>query len=135
MMDQPPEQSVEEQQRTVVLRDLQEAWNNGDLAVLEESLHPECVGHFPSSAEIRGPEAVKQLVAGFRDALVGLRMEADDVITAGDRVVVRWTATCAGASARKAVAFTGITIDRFEDGQIVESWSEWDSAGLAAQLD
>ena len=133
-MDHPPDQSVEERQKTVVLRDLDEAWNNGDLSVLEESLHPECVGHFPSSAEIRGPEAVKQLVAGFRDALVGLMLEVDDVITKGDRVVVRWTATGAGGSASKAVAFTGITIDRFADGRIVESWSEWDSAGLLAQL-
>ena len=118
----------------ITLRDLEVAWNTGDLSVLDSSLHPECVGHFPSSAEIRGPEAVKDLVAGFRSLFSELRVEVDDLIAKGDKVVARWHAAGTAATVGKRVQFTGITIDRFADGQIVESWSEWDSAGLAGQL-
>ena len=33
----------------------------------------------------------------------------------------------------KAVV-TGLSIDRFEDGKIVETWTEWDNLGLARQI-
>jgi predicted ester cyclase len=119
----------------ITLRDLNLAWNRGDLSVLDQSLHPDCLGHFPSSAEIRGVDAVEQLIAGFQ-ALSDLRIEVDDLIAAGDRVVARWSAAGipTGGAADRRVRFTGITIDRFEDGRIIESWSEWDSAGLAVQM-
>ncbi|HXY84744.1 MAG TPA: ester cyclase, partial [Gaiellaceae bacterium] len=29
---------------------------------------------------------------------------------------------------------TGITIDRFEGGKVVESWTNWDTLGLMQQL-
>ena len=29
---------------------------------------------------------------------------------------------------------TGITIDRFENGKIVESWEQWDASGFMQQL-
>jgi len=58
---------AEQRHSAVTLRDLERAWNTGDLFVLDDSLHPQCVAHFPSSAEIHGPEAVKRLIAGFRD--------------------------------------------------------------------
>jgi hypothetical protein len=29
---------------------------------------------------------------------------------------------------------TGISIDQWKDGKVVESWSEWDNLGLARQL-
>jgi predicted ester cyclase len=118
----------------ITRRDLERAWNEGDLSVLDESLHPECLGHFPSSSEIRGPDAVKGLVGGFRSLFHDLHIEIDDLIATADKVVARWSATAWTAPGEKPVGFTGITIDRFADGRIIESWSEWDSAGLTAQL-
>jgi predicted ester cyclase len=119
----------------ITLYDLDIAWNRGDLSVLDDSLAPDCLGHFPSSAEIRGPQAVKDLVQGFRALFRELRIEVDDLIAAGDKVVARWHATGIAQENQRSVAFTGITIDRFAGGRIVESWSEWDSAGLAAQIE
>ena len=29
---------------------------------------------------------------------------------------------------------SGVTVDRFQNGKIVESWVNWDSAGLMQQL-
>jgi predicted ester cyclase len=34
----------------------------------------------------------------------------------------------------KQVAVSGITIDRFEDGKIVEGWTNWDTLGMMQQL-
>jgi len=51
----------------------------------------------------------------------------------GDQVATRWesTATHTGdfigaAPTGKQVTWTGVQIDRFEDGKIVESWVDWD---------
>jgi hypothetical protein len=32
------------------------------------------------------------------------------------------------------VTVTGIFIDHWKDGQVVESWGQWDNLGLARQL-
>jgi predicted ester cyclase len=34
----------------------------------------------------------------------------------------------------KDVKITGISIDRFENGKVVEAWSNWDSLGMLQQL-
>ena len=64
-------------------------------------------------------------------------MTIDDVIAEGEKVVVRWTAVgkhkgeLMGIPATdKDVTVTGISIDRFAGGKIVESWGEFDLAGI-----
>ena len=34
----------------------------------------------------------------------------------------------------KHATVTGISIDKVQDGKVVESWNEWDNAGLMQQL-
>ena len=54
-------------------------------------------------------------------------------IAEGYQVATRWefTATHTGdfigaAPTGKQIIWTGVQIDRFEDGKIVESWVDWD---------
>lgn len=77
----------------------------------------------------------------YRTAFPDVRITVDDVITAGDKVVLRWhsegthrgeLAGLAPTGAHGSV--TGISIDRWKDGKVVESWTEWDNLGLARQL-
>lgn len=65
----------------------------------------------------------------------------DDVITSGDRVVLRITNTGTHAGEFMGVAATGrkftigqITIFRVAGGQIVEAWEQADLAGLLQQI-
>ena len=60
----------------------------------------------------------------------------------GDKLVTRWTirGTHEGefmgiAPTHKPFTLTGIVIDRFVDGKIVEEWEEADALGLMRQLD
>jgi predicted ester cyclase len=124
---------------------LEETFNNGDYALIDEFVAPDAVNHDPSEParlrELRGPEVLKRTVEMYRVAFPDVRMTADDVIASGDSVVVRWHSEgthrgqlegLAPTGARALV--TGISIDRWQNGKVVESWTEWDNLGLARQL-
>jgi len=91
--------------------------------------------------DLGGPEGFKRTVSMYRAAFPDVRITVDDVIAADDKVVLRWhsegthrgeLAGLAPTGARASV--TGIGIDRWKDGKIVEAWTEWDNLGLARQL-
>jgi hypothetical protein len=68
-------------------------------------------------------------------------MTVDDVIVSGEKVALRWHSegTHRGELAGLAPtgvhgSATGMSIDRWQGGKIVEAWAEWDNMGLARQL-
>ena len=103
------------------------------------------INHDPATpAELRGlsgPEVFKRTVSMYRDAFPDVRITVDDVIAADDKVVLRWHSegTHRGQLAGLAPtgvhgSVTGISIDRWKDGKLVETWVEWDNLGLARQI-
>jgi steroid delta-isomerase-like uncharacterized protein len=126
-------------------RILEECFNDGNFAVADELIAPEAVNHDPAEPAhmrgLRGPAALKRSVQMYRQAFPDLHMTVDDVIAADDKVVIRWHTEgthrgklegLAPTGARGSV--TGISIDHWQGGKIVESWTEWDNLGLARQL-
>jgi steroid delta-isomerase-like uncharacterized protein len=123
-------------------RVIEEAFNNGNLAVVDELVEPGAVDHDPAHIEeVRGPAAFKAQVEMYRSAFPDLHMTIEDTVAQGDMVVLRWTSRgthrgeLMGLAPTGTVAtVTGISIDRFEDGKIAESWTNWDVLGLMRQL-
>jgi steroid delta-isomerase-like uncharacterized protein len=126
-------------------RRLFDVFNTGELAAADELIAADAINHDPATPaalrELRGPELYKRTVTTYRGAFPDLAFTIDDVIAAGDRVAMRWhtTGTHRGeleglAPTGASVGSTGISIDRWEDGKLVESWTEWDNLGLARQL-
>jgi steroid delta-isomerase-like uncharacterized protein len=121
----------------------EEAFNQGRLEVFDEICSPDVVSHDPAEPEdIRGIEAHRERVRGYRTAMSDLHVVFEDVIATDDKVVSRWRArgTHDGelmdmAPTGRHIEITGISIDRFDpDGKLVETWDEWDNAGFMAQL-
>jgi steroid delta-isomerase-like uncharacterized protein len=119
-----------------------EVFSEGRLELVDELFATEYVGH-PSGNEEpnRGPEGVKEYVAGLRGAASDLKITIEDQIAEGDKVATRWTArgTHDGelmgiAPTGRPVSVTGITIQHLRDGKVVESWTNWDGMGLLQQL-
>lgn len=124
---------------------IEETFNNGDFALVDQLIAPDAVNHDPAEPAhmrgLRGPQVLRRTVQMYRAAFPDVRMTVDDVIAAGDKVVVRWHSEgthrgdlegLAPTGARGSV--TGISIDKWKDGKVVESWTEWDNLGLARQL-
>jgi predicted ester cyclase len=124
---------------------LEESFNEGNFAMVDQLVAPEAINHDPAdTAEmraLRGPEIVKRTASMYRAAFPDVRITIDDAIASGEKVVLRWhsegthrgeLAGLAPTGVRGSV--TGISIDEWRDGKVVESWSEWDNLGLARQL-
>ena len=126
-------------------RILEEGFNEGKLDLADELISPQAINHDPAEPArmcgLRGPEVFKRTVMMYRAAFPDVQIAVDDVIAADDKVVLRWHSEgthrgelegLAPTGARGSV--TGISIDQWNDGKVVESWSEWDNLGLARQL-
>ncbi len=132
----------DEQIRDLVTRFTDEAWNGGDLDLIDELFAGEYVGHdAPRPEPVRGPEGMKDFLRMYHHAFSDAHITLDDVIIRDDKVVTRWTGRgthdgdLMGIPATgKSVEFTGIRIFRVADGRIVEGWVDWDTFGLMRQL-
>ena len=116
----------------------EDAINTHDLAVLDEILASDAGHDSATFLNNPGPRAVLgALLTGFPD----VQHTVEAVISEGDLVVIRYTATGTHAGefqgyapTGKSVTWTGINIYRLECGRIAEVWSEVDALGRIAQL-
>ena len=82
-------------------------------------------------------EAWEKLVREYHGAFSNSTVQVLMQIAEGDRVATQWqiTATQTGsymgrAPSGKTATWTGVSISRFENGKIVESWVNWDKYSL-----
>jgi len=120
---------------------IEQGFNRGDFATINELFSPTYIGHHSTSPDLRGSEEVKQRTMLFRSAFPDGQCTVEDMIKEGDEVAVRFT--CRGthrgpylgrAPTGKSVTITGITIVRITDGNIQEGWVIVDTLGLLQQL-
>jgi steroid delta-isomerase-like uncharacterized protein len=115
----------------------------GRLDVADEILAPDFTIHSPGLPPelARGPEGTKQFAQAIRSGLPDLRITHDDVVAAGNKVVIRWTATgthggeMMGVPATgKQVTITGFDLFRIAGGKLAELWQNWDQLGFLQQV-
>ncbi len=126
-----------EEQKMIVRRFFEEAWNQENLAVVDDIFAPIVI--FNGQSVTR--EALKQALAGRRVAFPDIQVTVDDQVAEGDKVSTRrtWRATHRGpyrgvAPTGKQVTWTQISIVRFSQGRIVEDWAVADELSLLQQL-
>jgi steroid delta-isomerase-like uncharacterized protein len=123
------------------VRRFYQVYNEHDLTLWEQVVSPAYVGHV-NEQTIPDRDVGKGFVAEILTAFPDIRYEMVDVLHAGHRVAVRWSARATHLGdllgmppTKKRVVVIGITIFRVEDGQIQELWDVWDEAGLVRQLE
>jgi steroid delta-isomerase-like uncharacterized protein len=129
-----------EQNKAIVLRFFEEAFNQGNFAVINELIASHFVYHAPG-VSISGSDGVHQLVTWMRTTFHDFHVSPEDVVAEGDRVVIRFTdcGTHQGEGmgippTGQQVTWTGMDIFRLTDGKIVEGWGVSDSLHLMQQL-
>lgn len=124
-----------------------ERHTDGRIDELETLVADDVVNHSPLSGddlmptEERGIEAFRRHAESVPRAFPDVRFDVQDVLAEADRVMVRLvlSGTHDGPfmgiePTGKEVSMSGIVVYRFDDGKIVERWSEGNSVGLLQQL-
>jgi steroid delta-isomerase-like uncharacterized protein len=134
---------VSEENKEKVRRFLEEAFGQGKTEVVDEVLEADFVCHDPNSetGEIRGADTVKGEIEYFRNAVPDLFWRVEDQVAEGDKVTTRYTlgGTHQGEffgipGSGNRVEVSGINIDRFEGGKLVEEWTSYDLLGGLRQI-
>ena len=125
-------------QHDVLLRYL-EAYNAADDDALDQFVTPGYVHH--NNADTFSLAGFKRGAAWFRAACPDFRVEIQDLVESGDRIVMRFTATGTHQASMFGEAPTGATLllhgmllYRFEDGRIAEDWEVMDEGDLRRQV-
>ncbi len=110
----------------------------GELA--DELVTADYVSYGPQAPPAEGPDGVRERVGLYQEAVDG-HWTVNEIISAGDRVIARWTGTGTHRGELMGVAPTGrsisvdaISIFRIADGRIAEEWTVWDALGLLQQV-
>ena len=132
--------SIEEENKAVVRRIIEEVWNKGNLEILNELFDSNYVVHSTRGDTI-GTDGLKQAITMFRSAFPDLHCTIEDMIAQGDKVASRITSmgTFKGelmgiAPTGKQVALTEALFHNFKDGKAVEAWNYSDQLTMFQQL-
>jgi len=120
-----------------------EAWLKGNLDAFDEVYAEDYTWHRPPFPDISGLAAVKESVAGMREAYTDLEFSYDEMIAEGDSIAYRYTfrGRHTGQSPSlpipptgKEVTLVGNIVVHVVDGKIVEEFEHSDYLGFLQQL-
>ena len=130
------------EQNEAVARRGFEVFNTGDTSQADEFVAEDARNHDPAMPDSpAGPDGLKQAVEVYRGAFPDLKITIEEMFSDRDLVCTRWSSEGTNDGelmgmppTGKHAKTTGLSIDKVQDGKIVESWTEWDNAGLMQQL-
>jgi predicted ester cyclase len=118
-----------------------EVWHQRHFGAINDLFDPGFTRHDLDPADGQGRKQNEDFIRRMRSAFPDLHFTVDDVIAKGDKVVTRYhfEGTHQGdalgfKATSKRVAYSGILIQRFERGRIVEQWTEANLLALFRQL-
>jgi len=113
-----------------------------DFGWMDETLAPDCILHHPALPQpLQGVAPFKGFFQAVRGAFPDFHVALEDVVAAGDKIVVR--GTCSGtfegnfagiAPTGKQTTWEAIGIYRIADGMIAEVWEQLDLLGAWQRL-
>ena len=125
----------------VVARFIEEVINQGRLNAADEIVAQDFIELDPLPGQRQGREGLKEVIAMLRTAFPDIRWVTDETISAGEKVVTRftWTGTHRGPflgipPTSKPVRVKGVVIDRVVSGKMTDSRILMDTLGLMQQL-
>ncbi len=131
-----------QEENKAAVRRFWEGFNAHNPEVWDEVCTPNFINHDPS---LPVPDAdlqtIKEVIGGLLATFPDLKSDEEDLISDGDKIVVRRTfrGTHKGefmgvAASGREVTFTGTFIDRLTGGKIDEQWAVFDALGLMQQI-
>ena len=120
---------------------MEEVLNKGNMQAVDELIAPNFVEHNPFPGQAPGVEGLKQAMVALRQAFPDLHVTVDEMLSDGDKVVIRSTmkGTHKGTFMKipatgKQMSVEGIDIVRISNGRAVEHWGVTDNLTMMQQL-
>ncbi|MCO8246516.1 MULTISPECIES: ester cyclase [unclassified Haladaptatus] len=131
-----------DENKEIVNRLINEFVNEGDEAVADELLAPDYVRYDPDAPSgAQGPEEFKEMIQMFGEAFPDAEVAIEEMIGEGDLVVFRGTETgthegefMGHEPTGQTFEISGLAMHRVEDGEITQTWANWDMLGMMQQL-
>jgi len=125
---------MSEQNKQVIQRWFDEVWNNAQENAIDEMFHPEGKAHGLAAEAIIGSDGFKPFYRSFMDTFADIHIKVDRLFADGDYVTTLCTVNAIYRKENKPVNFSGATITRIENGQIVEGWNHFDFLAMYMQM-
>jgi len=126
-----------------IAEQIDEFWNERDVALADEFIAEEFVGHMLGDEDLHGRAEYKAWADSVAEMFPDFELAFDPVFMGGDVLCGHWTLTGTHEGeipslgvepTGESVEFSGLFIDRVEDGRVVEMWHVSDIASLMEQL-
>jgi hypothetical protein len=119
--------AVEEQNIELTKSWLVDVWSQGNLALIDKIVPPNCILHWRGRQSETGPEKWKTIVSQWCQAFPDYTNEIGDIFAKGDKVTARFTFRRTNDGpfnedppTGKKIDVTEILIWRFKNGKVVE---------------
>ena len=128
--------------KSIINQFFSEVINKGDTVVMKNLMSDKFIDHYAASNLPKGIEGFTQFFKMISTAFPNLQVKVEDMISEGDKVVVRLTisGTQTGVllgnipPSGKHATWTGIDIFKIENGKITDRWSQRDIMGMMRQI-
>jgi steroid delta-isomerase-like uncharacterized protein len=130
-------QDEEKENEALALRYHNEIFQKGKLEVADEILSSDFVIHNPVLPEVvrNGPEGTKKYASAVITAVPDRKLEHHDILSKGDKVMIRWTNSGTNTGSffgnpptGKRYVVTGFDLFRISNGKIKELWQQYNFA-------
>lgn len=119
----------------------EKVWNAKDLSVIDRLVQKDVLIH-SLLGDFRGSHSMKEVVQAWLKAFPDMVVRNELVITENDLVSIQWNvkATHRGEfkgrqPTGKPISYSGVTVYRVKDGQIVEYWAYLDMQHIFSQIE
>jgi predicted ester cyclase len=119
---------------------IEETFGKGNLEAYDEICATDFKGHDPFAGDANLAQE-KELCRGYRSAFADLKPTILGCWADGETVFTHWRMTGMHTGELKGIAPTGarctvegMSVDRYRNGRLQESWAQWDALGLLRQL-
>jgi steroid delta-isomerase-like uncharacterized protein len=131
---------MSEENKALVHRFVEEFWNEGNTAAVDELMAIDAAIHLPTG-EVVNPEGLKSFAAMWRGVFPDWHSTLEELIAERDRVAERWTGRGTHRGELQGIPPTGKRVEapgsvfyRIVGGKIVEFRGQFDMMSLMQQI-
>lgn len=117
-------QNIKSQNIQIIELYVNELWNNRNLALADSIIGENFIDPASDSSK-KGPESIKEIIASYMSTYPDIRINIDEIVADENKVAWKWTAIGTNRTTGKKESFSGIIIDKIEEGKIVQRTGAW----------